>query len=492
MDKRSDLHTTDLDMKKLVLPLIAVLLSLSFANGQQMTLQECVKVGLNNNLTVRRALFNVKSNEVGLFQAKGNFLPSINANGSFNQNYGRNLNPLTYTYVNAVTKSFNPNISGSLLLFNGLRVQNTYRQNKKQVDAADLDLEKAKNDVIITIVQNYTNVILNKELFENAKYQLNSSQQQLERIKKQVAAGALPKSNELTQEATVATNETNVITQENVYNLSMLQLKQSMQVPASTNLEVVVPDIAMEDLTISQTPEEIYDISTKSLPQVRSALLKVEAAQFAVGAARGSLYPRISLGSSAVSNYSSASDAPKYSTDPSTYSKVPVSGLYDATGQPIYQLAPTPGVTPYTRMNYGVNSQLSDYLSKNVGIAVSIPILNGLQNQANLKQAVINRELANITVKETENALRQSIETAYNEAIAAAKTYTAATKQVGANEEAFRMTQQRHENGAATYIEYQVASNDLFSAKSSLARAKYNFILKKKVLEFYQGKTIEY
>ncbi len=105
---------------------------------------------------------------------------------------------------------------------------------------------------------------------------------------------------------------------------------------------------------------------------------------------------------------------------------------------------------------------------------------------------MVNKELAEITVKETENTLRQSIETAYNEAIAAAKTYTAALKQVSANEEAFRMTQQRHQIGAATYIEYQVASNDLFSAKSSLARAKYNFIFKKKILEFYQGKTIEY
>ncbi len=480
-------------MKKSVLSAIALVFCLSLAQAQQMTLQECVRVGLSNNLTVRRALYNVKSNEVGLFQAKGNFLPTINANGSFNQNFGRNLNPLTYTYVNNVTKSINPNVSASLLLFNGLRLQNTYRQNKKNVEASDLDFEKAKNDVIITVVTNYTNVILNKELFENAKYQLNSSQQQLERIQKQVAAGALPKSNELTQEATVATNETNLIIQENIYNLSLLQLKQSMQLPASNNLEVVVPDITMEDMTINQTPEEIYDISVKTLPQVKSALLKVEAAQFAIGAAKGSLYPRISLGSSAASNYSSASDGTvRYSSDPSTYSKAPVNGLYDATNQPIYQFAPTPGVTPLVTTNYGVGNQLSDYLSKNIGISVNLPVLNGLQNRANVKQAFINRELADITVKETENALRQSIETAYNNAFAAAKTYTAALKQVSANQEAFRMTQQRHENGAATYIEYQVASNDLFSAKSSLARAKYNFILTKKILEFYQGKTIEY
>jgi outer membrane protein len=145
-----------------------------------------------------------------------------------------------------------------------------------------------------------------------------------------------------------------------------------------------------------------------------------------------------------------------------------------------------------TADGYPVKSQLGDNLYKNVGLSLNIPILNGLQTRTNVQQAIINRELAAITVKETENALRQSIETAYNNVVAFAKTYTAAIKQVSANEEAFRMVQQRHENGAATYIEYQVASNDLFSAKSGLARAKYNFIFQKKILEFYQGKTIEY
>src|SRR5258706_432808 len=282
-------------MRRIILPVVAVLCSWSFAHGQKMTLQECVKIGLDNNLTVKRSVYNVESNRVGLLAAKGSFLPTLNFNVSGSQNYGRNLNPVTYSYYQGVTKTVNPSLSGQLMLFNGLRYQHTYRQNKLNVQAADLDLEKAKNDVIITVVQNYTNVILNKELYENAKFQLNSSQQQLDRIKKQVAAGALPKSNELTQEATVATNETNLITQENLYNLSVLQLKQSMQVPASTPLEVLVPDITMEDLAITQTPEEIFAISAQTLPQVKSAMLKVDAAQYAVRAARAAYYPRFSF-----------------------------------------------------------------------------------------------------------------------------------------------------------------------------------------------------
>ena len=477
-------------MRKLVLPVVAVLCSWSFAQGQKMTMQECVKIGLGNNLTVKRGVYNVESYRVGLLSAKGNFLPTLNFNLSGSQNYGRNLNPVTYQYFQGITQTVNPSLNGSLLLFNGLRYQHTYRQNKMNVQAADLDLEKAKNDVIITVVQYYTNVILNKELYENAKFQLNSSQQQLERIQKQVDAGALPKSNALTQEATVATNETNLITQENLYNLSLLQLKQSMQVPASTPLEVVVPDLAMEDLAITQTPEEIYAISAQTLPQVKSAMLKVEAAQFAVRASRAAYYPRISFTYSSTSNYNSASDKARYATDPSGAKAPQTIGFVnsDPTLPVITQVSQVVQISDA----YHVQDQLSDNLYKNIGLSLSIPIANGLQTRTNVQQSIINRELAAITVKETENALRQSIETAYNNVVAAAKTYTAATKQVSANEEAFRMTQQRHENGAATYIEYQVASNDLFSAKSGLARAKYTFILAKKILEFYQGKTIEY
>jgi len=453
-----------------------------------MAMQECVKTALDNNLTVKRSVYNVETNRVGLLSAKGVFLPTLNLAGSGTKNYGRALNPVTNQFIpNSVTNSLNGQLTGNLLLFNGLRAQNNYRSNKKNVEAADLDLEKAKNDVIITVVTNYTNAILNKELFENAKFQLNSSQQQLERIKKQVEAGALPKSNELTQEATVATNETNLITQENAYNLSLLQLKQSMQVPASTPLEIVVPDIAMEDLTISQTPEEIYAISAQTLPQVRSAMLKVEAAQYAMKAARSSYQPRLALTYASTTNYSSASDVPQYAIGPQT--EQTIGYLASDPTQLVNTMVST---RVQTADGYPVKSQVGDNLYKNFGLSLSIPILNGLQTRTNVQQAIINRELASITVKETENTLRQSIETAYNNVLAYAKTYTAAIKQVSANEEAFRMVQQRHENGAATYIEYQVASNDLFSAKSSLARAKYNFIFAKKVLEFYQGKTIEY
>jgi outer membrane protein len=455
----------------------------------KMTLKEAIKVALDNNLTVKRSVYNVESYKVSLMQAIGAFMPTLNANLSFGRNYGRSVNPVTNSFNVGVIRTINPSATANITLFNGFRIVNNYRATLKNVDASNLDLERTKNDLIINVATYYVTVILNRELYENAKIQLASSQQQLTRIQKQVEAGALSRSNQLNQEAIVATNETNLISQENTLNLSLLQLKQVMQVPASVQFDVVIPDLALEDLVLEQTPEEIYAISAQTLPQIRSALLKVEAAKLAVQSARGSYFPRVTFGASATSNYSSASDRPNQTLNGYTQGLQPI-GYDPITNQQIFGLIPILADVPGT--GYNEHDQLKNNVYKSLGITISVPILNGLQTRSNVRQSIINYELANITVKENENTLRQSIETAYNNALSSAKTYAAALKQVSASEEAYRITKQRFDNGAANFVEYQISANDLFSAKSTLSRAKYNFVLTKKILDFYQGKSIDY
>src|SRR2546428_12149712 len=102
-------------MRRIILPVAAVLCSWSFALGQKMTLQECVKIGLDNNLTVKRSVYNVESSKVGLLSAKGNFLPTLNFNVSGSQNYGRNLNPVTYQYYQGITRTVNPSVNGQFM-----------------------------------------------------------------------------------------------------------------------------------------------------------------------------------------------------------------------------------------------------------------------------------------------------------------------------------------------------------------------------------------
>lgn len=461
--------------------------------GQPISLKECVDIALKNNLRIRRGYYNVQSFNVNLLQSKAAFLPTLNAGSTYGFNFGRALNPVTNTIEARNSRNLNVQLTSGLTLFNGFRLQNTYRQNRKDVEAANMDLEKAKNDVILNVVTLYINVIFNKELFENNKYQLSSSQQQLERIKRQVEAGSLPRANQLNQEATVATNEVNLINQENALNLSLLQLKQAMQLPSSQVLDVEIPELQLEDIILDQTPDEIYQISLKTMPEIKSAVLKVESADLALKAAKGNLYPRLTANGSFSSNYTSLQqkngDITGFNVtqgDPN----FPI-GFANVNGFNIpitgYQYSPIRTSEKYTEFE-----QLKDYVAKQVGFTMNIPIFNGLQTRTAVQRAAIQSELAGITEVETQNTLRQSIESAYNDAFAASKTYAASLKQVSAREEAYRMTQQRFDLGAVSFVEKQISENDLFQSKSDLTRAKYNFIFKKKILDFYQGKSIEY
>jgi outer membrane protein len=453
---------------------------------QQWTLRECIDYALQNSLVVKRSEYGVESSEINYSQAKWAIAPSLNASASPGSNWGRSINPVTNQFTTQRNNSVSPNASSSVTLFNGLKLQNNIKQTGRDYEASKEDLEKTKNDVILNVISLYTNVIFNKELLENAKFQLNSGQQQLERIKKQVAAGALSKSNELNQEAQVATYELNVINRENSVNFTILQLKQALQLEASAPLDVLVPEIKVEELSIDQAREEVYKIAYETMPEIKRDKLRIESAHYATRSARANLYPRLTLNAGVNTYYSSASETRFIPTGDSL--SVPTNYQVFGSNQRVFQRVPNGSFQD----TYLANDQLKDNIARSVNVTLTIPLFNGFQARAGVKRSAINKELAEITARQTANTLRQNIETAYNDALAASKTYTSSLKQVLAREEANRMIGQRYEAGAANYVEFQVAENDLYQSRSDLVRAKYDFIFRKKLLDFYQGKPIDY
>jgi outer membrane protein len=414
-------------------------------------------------------------------------LPSLNVSGSGGANFGRSIDPTTNLFIDQQINNANANANASLLLFNAFRVMNTIKQSVNDKAAAENDLTKAKNDVILSVITFYTSVIFNQELLQNAQFQLKTTQQQLERTKKLEQAGSVPLGNVLDLEAQNATNELNLIQRENNYNLSLLQLKQSLQLPASTQMEVEIPELSVEDLSLDQTTEQIYDIAKQNLPEIKAAVFRTESANFALKAARGSLYPRLNLNASAFTNYSSAAKIFQNGVvDPS-----PVIGyLGNDQTQVVRSFRPTTIGGEVVEKPF--SNQISDNIAQSVSIGLTIPVFNAFNARANVLRNKVTKEQAFINLTDVENRLRQAIETAHNDATAAAKTFASSSKAVKAREEAFRMTKQRYDAGASNYVDYQVSENNLFQAKSDQVRAKYDLIFKKKVLDFYQGKPIDY
>jgi outer membrane protein len=455
--------------------------------GKLWSLKECVDYALANNLNIQRGQYTVAGSKVDVRQSQWGRVPNVTGSASYGYSWGRGLDPVSNSFVSQEITSSNLGAQASVPLINGFNIHNTIQQNQKAYAASEYDLDKTKNDVSLNVANLFITVVFNKELVSNAKFQLQSSQQQFERTQKQVAAGALPRSEELNLDAQVAQNELTLVQQENALVFSILQLKQALQIEDGQPFDVEIPAINPENLVLDQTREEIYALARQAMPEVKSAELKIQSSYYGVKAARGNYFPRLNLVGSLNSNYSSRAAAVFY-PEGFEYSSTPIAFVNQDQSMPVFGLQPTGKF----RNTYGADEQFKDNLYRVVNLQLIIPIFNNYNTRASVQRSIITSKRAEIDAREVSNTLRQNVETAYNEAIAASKTYNSALRQVTAREEAFRMMNQRYDAGAANSFEYQVSQNDLYQAQTVLTRAKYDFIFKKKVLEFYQGKSIDY
>jgi outer membrane protein len=457
----------------------------SAQNSRVWSLQECVDYAYQNNLNIQRSEYNVENNEALLKQSQLARLPDANLSVFNSWRWGRSIDPTTNLFINDRINSNGFSGSAGLVLFNGFQQINAIRQNKKAVESSYYGMLKTRNDVALEVVAAYLNIIFAKELLENARLQLNTSQVQQDQTTKQVEAGALPVTNLYDIQAQVATNEVELINRENDVELTLLQMKQLLQIPASENFDIVTPDIDAEGLKmLAMSSEQVYQQALGIQPEIRSADLGVESAEYGLKTAKGARIPTLSLGGQGFTNYSDQNRDFEVETVTQTRR---VGFLESDPTQ--FVVAEIP-FTVTTFRDIPMTTQWKNNRSWQLGFNLAIPIFNGYQVSTGIQRARIQKELADIDARETRNTLRQVIERAYNDARAASKVYDAAGKQVDALEESFRATEKGYNLGASRFVDYQVVSNNLFRARSDLSRAKYDYIFKIKVLDFYVGNPI--
>jgi len=476
-----------------VILFLAMLLPfLSFSQQNQdtiWTLEECISYALGENLAIKRSELAVRDYEIQTTQSKADLFPNFNLGGRYSNLWGRSIDPTTNLFSSQRIQSGGVQASSSVMIYGGSQLRNTIKRNKLDLEASVYDLETAKNDVMLNVTLAFLNIILNVELLENATYQLQTTQAQLENTKKQVEVGALPISRELDLVAQVESNGVNVINAENELRIAKLRLKQYLLIPANYPFEIDIPELDVDQMDPVLVPvDEVFRTAENIMPEVKSADLGVKSSEINVKIARGGLDPRLLASGDMYTNYSSARDERVLDGETTTRT-VPIG--YVVVPDPFNVELPvfTDIEVPPTE-KYTVATQFKDNWSYSVGLTMSIPIFNGLSSRAFFQRAKINATQAEILSKEVRLNLRQTIEIAYNEALAASKTYNASLKQVTSLEESFRAAEKSYNLGAMNVYDYQIASNNLFSARSDLLRAKYNYLFTVKVLDFYLGKPL--
>ena len=421
------------------------LYSLNISAQEKWTLKDCVERAIEKNISIKNSRLDLMNSSENKKIAVGNFLPSFNLSGNHNWNTGLTQNITTGLLENQTTQNSSINMSVGVDVFNGLsNIRNLHRANL-DVLAKKYQLEDMKEDISLLVANSYLQILFNKEQLNIQTSQLKVSQEELTIANERYNNGVIPKGDLYEIEANFAKAEQNLVIAENNYQISKISLAQLLLFRDSENFEIADENYEIPKTTILlKKAEEIYKEALKNRNDIKLANTNLE----------------IAIKDQQIS---------KSSALPS------VGGYYSYNSRVIMD-SPT-----------SLKNQFDLNAGESIGLQINIPILNGLTTRTNIRKSKLNvlriRNFLDQTKLDLENTINQSL----NDAQGALKAYEAAKKTNLARETAYNYAKERFENGAMNTINFLQAQQLFETSQSDLIKAKYDYIFKIKVLEFYFG-----
>ena len=472
-------------MKRIIIVGMLVFVSIASIAQDKWNLERCVEHALQNNINIKQSELNVALVEQNLTQSKLAQIPTLNASSNQNFSFGRSINPFTNTFATRNTAANSVGLSGSIALFNGFQVQNNIKLQKINLIASEFDLEATRNSIALSVANLYLTAIFSKEQYEIARNRVALTQKQVDRTQKLVDAGALSQDNLLNLKAQLASDQTNVVAANNQVQTSMVNLQQALQLPYSETFSIEYIDLPTNIESNPMTVEVMYNESLKNMPEIKSAEMRVIAAERSLKVSKGGLYPRLMAQGSYSTLYSDQAldyTQVQYELDGITPIGF-VANTFDTVYQPNLKQVGTPPVLP-------LGNQFRNNLGQSVSLSLSIPIFNQGQVKSNIERSKINIQQSQLNVDAAKNQLYQNITTAYQNYKSAMNSYEANKANFKAQSENYDFATKRFEAGLLNTVDYLNIKNNLENAESNLLQSKYEVIFREEILQFYNGKKI--
>jgi len=440
---------------KITLALCLLTFALASAQVRKWTLEECVIYAVDNNLTIEQFELDLANAQIDRSDALGNFIPNLNAQLNVSGNTGLILDPTTNSLITGTILSSSGNITSGLTLFDGLR--NVYQMNRARLNevANQYRLDDLIDDIRLNVANAYLLVLSNKESLKTFEAQFAVTEQDLKRTKELVESGVVPRGDLLEIEATAATQEQQIVDGKNQVTLSLINLAQLLQITDYQNFDIADEefDIPPSDI-LDNSPKVIFDKALTFRNDIKFSKTNVDLAEKDLQIARGAIFPTIG----AFINYNT-----RYS---------------DQTRDPL-----TGDLIPFRDQLY-----LNDGIS--YGAQLTIPVFNGFSTGNNIKRSQISLERARLQFEQDKLDLENTINQAYVDVQSFASSYGAAVKTLEARTLAYDYAKERFDVGLMNAFDFSQAQARLDNAQADVIRAKYNYIFRIKVLEFYFGLPI--
>ncbi len=428
-----------------------VCLSVSGQN-KKWTLRECINYALENNITVKQAENTLLINDQDIIASKGQFLPSVSGSMGQRMSIGFGIDQTTNEVVNNNTiHSFNYNLGINQNIFNGFRTLNLYKQSFLNQKINNLELARIKDDISLNVVNAYLNILFNKENLQTAMSQYSFSEKQLKQVKGLVDAGVQPKASFFDAEATLSRDVQQVTIAENNVDLALLNLSQLLQIEYG-GFDVAIIDIGnpASELLYSDI-KPILNFALQNRVEIKIAEKNIENAELNTEISRSGYLPSVNFGYGFGSVWSESKN--------------------DFVKQAFFR-------------------ELDLFKGHNLNLNVSIPIFSRFQNKTAVAKSKIQEDNSKLSLDQAKLNLESNIQRAFTDAKAAFKAFEAAKKSLAAQDLSFRNTEERYNIGTMNNFELEQARIQLINAEASLINAKYDFVFKTKVLDFYMGKPL--
>lgn len=420
------------------------------AQHLSMTLDECMRLGIERNLKVKTAQIDSKIACNKYVAGVGAFLPEVDANGNAGKRFGRSVDPKTNMYTSTSFIESNIGLAITFPLFEGFTRINRVKFEGLNKHISKLNIEQFENETAYNVMEAFYNVVLEDSLLKHTREQRKLTEQ----YRRQMAVFL-----ELGMRLPADMQEINARLQADIYQetyrdnscrMALLALKQLLNLPENALLEIhYIEQKATKHLPDVMPADSLYEASLVILPEAIAMDLKIKAARKLLTIARGHLFPVIRAEYSLYSGY--------YNT------------ARDEQGH----------VIPFS-------TQFNNNLNYYAGIKVSIPVLGGLKRITTLKNEQLNLQRTEVAVQQQKQSLRADIENACLSLQASAQEYVKATEQLKAEKLTLKDAHRKWEEGLLSIFELMEIRNRYIAACAEVTRTGIQYDMQQKIIGFYR------
>ena len=440
-------------MKKGLLLIGVMMLTVSASAQKFWTLQECIDYAMENNITLQKSKLQKSTATETLKGSKAALLPTLSA--STNQNLGyqpwKNTgmayvsNGTVNTKVDKTSYNGSYSLSGQWTVWNGNRNLNNIKRDRLAEEEAELSAQETANSIQERIAQLYAQILYQAENVTVNEQMLETSKKNEDRGREMLEVGKMSKADLAQLSAQRANDEYSIVEAKSQLMNYELQLKQLLEITDEERFQVAIPKIG-DDLILAEIPamQTVYEMALMNRPEINRSQLAINRSDVNLSIAKAGWLPTVNL---------------------------------------------TGGVTTSTNSltSTGWGSQIKSNVNTSLGLGVTMPIYDGRSTKTSVNKAKIQQLQARLDLQDLQKTLYSDIQGYWLNAWTNQEKYKAASSSVESAQQSYDLLSEQFRLGLKNIVELMAGKDKLLEAQQNLLQSKYMTLYYQQMLKFYEN-----